>query len=84
MSKDTEWYEWGYRLADGTENWQIDYGVDGVWIGMDRVRHVRHVDIGDDDAENESSIRDALAEAGVEGVVLRRGVSIVYGEVEER
>lgn len=83
MSEDdrVEYFEWGYRLPDGVERWEQDYGTDGSWIGHDSERGIPVIDIYDDTTAEK--IRAVLSKAGVDGEVLRRKVTVTRGPVEE-
>jgi len=74
-----EYTEWGYRLADGRECWQQDYGTDGTWIsaginggGIPVVDIYRDTDVP-------AEIRAALTTAGVSGTILKRKVIVTRG-----
>jgi hypothetical protein len=75
-----ESYEYGYRLSDGTEAWEIDYGTDGSWTSFDRARNIEAIvmDYGDP----VTAIYTALDKAGVEGVAIRRLVARTTGPTE--
>lgn len=45
-----EYYEHGYRLADGTEAWEQDYGTDGSWTPPITRLGINVVDIYDGQA----------------------------------
>lgn len=76
-------YEYGYRLADGREVWQVEHGSDGAWIPNDPQSGVGVIDVWWADEDSPTQIRDALKGAGVVGVVLRRPVTTQTGPVEE-
>lgn len=79
-------YEWGYRLADGTEMWQMPhkYGasIPALGDGGSRVLVGGVEIIGDDPKAVAASIAAVLARFGKEGHVLRRRVTITTGDVE--
>lgn len=76
-----EHFEYGYRLDDGTERWQEDFGRDGAWISADRDRSIAVIDIYDDE-QAPAAIRRVLDAAGQRGVVLRRRVRVTTGDAE--
>lgn len=80
MSEREERYEYGYRAA-GRVVWEIDHGPDGIWTPWQSDLNIAAVDIYD--GSEIESIRRALADAGVEGVVIRRRVTTTYGDIEE-
>jgi hypothetical protein len=77
----TEWFEYGYRLVDGTEEWPQDYGTDGSWTAFNQKHNIERIDfyLG----TTEDAIYAALDKAGVEGVALRRKITHTEGEPEE-
>ena len=74
-------YEYGYRTEAGVELWESDHGTDGSWIPYNRECEIRVVDIRRD-GKDVDCIYEALDEAGVQGVALRREVVITTGVAE--
>jgi len=75
-----QWYEYGYRLEDGTEEWQSDYGTDGSWTAYDSERGIEAIDIY---LGNEAkAIYAGLDAARVTGVAIRKLVTRTEGSAE--
>lgn len=70
MVAKTEHYEYGYRLADGTEVWEFEHGSDGRWISSGSILNLPVVDLYE--GSEVAAIYLMLERAGVGGVALRR------------
>jgi len=82
MSDREEYFEWGYRLSDGSEHWEQDYGTDGSWISHVPAYGIPTIDIYD--ATDADKIRAVLTNANAEYfTVLRRKVTTTRGPIEE-
>ena len=78
-------FEYGYRITsgagEGREVWQVDHGTDGTWTPWQPDLGIPHVDT---DTHNViESIEEALTQAGVTGVILRREVTVITGPAAE-
>jgi len=80
MTDRSEWYEYGYRLSDGTESWQINHGTDGSWTAYDSERGIEAIDMYD--GSEVTAIYAALDKAGVEGIALRKLITQFESEEE--
>ena len=80
MTDRSEWYEYGYRLEDGTESWQINHGTDGSWTAHDAAHNIAAIDMYD--GSEVEAIYAALDEAGVAGIALRKLITRFEGEWE--
>jgi hypothetical protein len=78
------YYEYGWRLADGTEEWASSFGTDGVWTSYDSAHGIEAIDMYD--GQEVEAIYKELDRAGVEGVALRRLVRMttIGSEVVDR
>ena len=74
-------YEYGYRVAGGSEFWEQDYGSDGAWIRQNREYGITVIDIRRNGRDVEC-IYKALDDAGCQGVALRREVVMTTGSAE--
>ena len=66
-------WQWGYRLSDGREVWEMDHGSDGLWIPSDHDAGIDAIDLWPG-AESVAIYR-ALDRARAEGVAVRRLVT---------
>jgi hypothetical protein len=81
LAEETNWYEYGYRLATGECVWGEDIGRDGSWTPPRPDLGVGNIDLYLDDEYR--AIRSELDRAGLAGaVVVRRRVSQSRGRPE--
>lgn len=79
-----EYYEYGWRLSDGTEEWASSFGTDGTWTSYDSQHGIGSIDMYE--GQEVAAIYKELDRAGVDGVALRRLVHVttIGPEVVER
>jgi hypothetical protein len=83
VTEPSERYEYGYRLADGTECWEREADSGASRIVAHERAPIGDVVLHDDDGTDVvETIRAALAGAGVDGEILRRMVATTVRRTE--
>lgn len=81
--KTTTHYEFGYRQPNGEEWWEVEHGIDGVWIPWNPDAGLPEIDVYGRGGDV-NTIRNILDARGYsDWPVLMRKIETTYYEAEE-